>query len=290
MVTKFGRVITCSGRTLTSKSRDLLINEPYISTSAILMAIKLGRVVTYGWKTPPSKSHDLLITQSRDKWNKTYICTSTIPMVTKFGKVVTYGGRTPHNYSHDLWWCVQLANEKSYYCIFTILIASKSGWRLEDPTLQVTWSLITWSREKLKNLCLHFNNTYDGQTWQSDGLGWGTPSTKSQEGLIKWSYGHYLWNIFKWSVAILLIILSLLSVVLSRWENNFDTILFNFSELLALETNDLESNDLQIYKFLLIRWNQTRFFHTHSISICTTHLRYDSVSQFPHIEVKIICR
>ena len=29
--------------------------------------------------------------------------------------------------------------------------------------------------------------------------------------------------------------LSLLSAVLSRWENNFDTILFSFSDLLALE-------------------------------------------------------
>ena len=134
-----------------------------------------------------------------------------------------------------------------------------------------------WSREKLINLYLHFNNTYDGQTLQSGGLGWGTPSTKSFEGLIKWSHGHYLLNVFKSSVAILLIILSLLSVVLSRWENNFDTILFNFSELLALETT--KSNDVQICQFMLIIWNQTRFFHAHTISIYTTRLRYDSFSK-----------
>ena len=45
--------------------------------------------------------------------------------------------------------------------------------------------------------------------------------------------------------------ISLLSVVLSGWENNFATILFNFSELLALEIT--KSNDVQICQFILTR-------------------------------------
>ena len=55
--------------------------------------------------------------------------------------------------------------------------------------------------------------------------------------------------------------LNLLSVVLSRWGNNSDTILFNFSDLLALEIT--KSNYVQICQFILIRWNQTCFFHGH---------------------------
>ena len=42
----------------------------------------------------------------------------------------------------------------------------------------------------------------------------GTPSPKSRERLTKWLRGHYLLNVFKASVAIILKILSLLSVVL----------------------------------------------------------------------------
>ena len=45
--------------------------------------------------------------------------------------------------------------------------------------------------------------------------------------------------------------ISLLSVVLSGWENNFAIILFNFSELLALEIT--KSNDVQICQFILTR-------------------------------------
>ena len=74
--------------------------------------------------------------------------------------------------------------------------------------------LTTSSREKLKNFYLHFNNTYGSQTWQSRGLGSKTPSGKSRERLTKWLRGHYLLNVFKASVAIILKILSLLSVVL----------------------------------------------------------------------------
>ena len=64
-------------------------------------------------------------------------------------------------------------------------------------------------------------------------------------------HGHYLPNALKISVAILLIMLSLLSVVLSRWKSNFYTILFNFSELLALEIT--KSNDVQICQFKLMK-------------------------------------
>ena len=42
--------------------------------------------------------------------------------------------------------------------------------------------------------------------------------------------------------------ISLLSVVLSGWENNFATILFNFSELLALEIT--KSNDVQLSVYI----------------------------------------
>ena len=86
----------------------------------------------------------------------------------------------------------------------------------------------------------------------------GDTSTKSRKSLTKWSLAHYLSNVFKTYVAIHLIMLSLLTVVLSRRENNFDIILFNFSELLALEIT--KSNDVQVCQFTLIRWNPICFF------------------------------
>ena len=52
------------------------------------------------------------------------------------------------------------------------------------------------------------------KTWQSRDLGSETPSPKSCELLTKSSRGHYLLNDSKTSVAIILKILSLLSVVL----------------------------------------------------------------------------
>ena len=134
--------------------------------------------------------------------------------------------------------------------------------------------MVTWKIKKLIS-------ALQQHLWQSNLAGWwlrvGAPSTKSRERLTKWLRGHYSLNAFKTSVAIVLIILSLLSVVLSRWENNFDTILFNFSELLPLEIT--KSNDVQICQFILIRRNQTCFFHGHIISIYTTHLTYDSSSK-----------
>ena len=74
--------------------------------------------------------------------------------------------------------------------------------------------LITWSREKLKYFYLHLNNINCSQTWQSRDLGWETPSLNSCEHLTKWLRGHYLLNVFKASVAIILKVLSLLSAVL----------------------------------------------------------------------------
>ena len=61
---------------------------------------------------------------------------------------------------------------------------------------------------------MHINHTYGSQTWKSRGLGWETPSSKLHEHLTKWLRGHYLLNAFKASGAIILKILSLLSVVL----------------------------------------------------------------------------
>ena len=98
-----------------------------------------------------------------------------------------------------------------------------------------------WSRKKSKNLnlYLHFNNTYDNQTGQDGDLWWETPSTKSRERLIKWSYGHYLLNVFKTSPVILLMILSLMSVVLRYLDDEIILILsyliFQNFELLKLQ-------------------------------------------------------
>ena len=71
---------------------------------------------------------------------KTDICSSTVSMATKPGRVVTYDRKTPPTKLRDL--------------------------------------LITWSRGKCKTLHLHFNNTYDHQTWQSDNLWWWDPNFK----------------------------------------------------------------------------------------------------------------
>ena len=138
-----------------------------------------------------------------------------------------------------------MKNEKSYNCISTIPIASKSdrevtqSWRTQPAKSRDL--LIMWSRKKSKNLnlYLHFNNTYDNQTWQDGDLWWETPSTKSRERLIKWSYGHYLLNVFKTSPVILLMILSLMSVVLRYLDDEIILILsyliFQNFELLKLQ-------------------------------------------------------
>ena len=81
-------------------------------------------------------------------FKKTDICSSTASMATKAGRVVTYGQKTPPTKLRDL--------------------------------------LITWSRGKCKTLHLHFNNTYDHQTWQSDNLWWRDPNFK-----FTWSF-HYV--------------------------------------------------------------------------------------------------
>ena len=64
-----------------------------------------------------------------------------------------------------------------------------------------------------------------------------------------------------------------------------------FSELLALEIT--KSNDVQIYQFILMRWNQTCFSHGHIISIYMTRLMYNSFSkkmQMSHIDLLKIKR
>ena len=126
------------------------------------------------------------------------------------------------------WLCGHVTKEKPYNCITTIPIASKSGrvvtygWRTQSAKSRDL--LITWSCGKLWNLYLQFSNTHGSQTWEDGGLGWGTQSTKSRERLTKWSSGHYLSNVFETSVAILLIMLSLLIVVLSTIPHlNFET-------------------------------------------------------------------
>ena len=121
-------------------------------------------------------------------------------------RVVTYGRKTPTTKSRDLLIMWLRDKCKSLYLQFCITgITSKLG-RVKSLDL-----LITWSREKLKNLYLHFNSTCGSQTWEGSDLGWGTPSTKSRERLIKCSRGHYTLDIFKTSVAILLTKLSLLN-------------------------------------------------------------------------------
>ena len=111
------------------------------------------------------------------------------------------------------WWRAHVTNQKSCNCFSIITETSKFG-RLEDSTHQVMWLFDTWSREKSKNFYLHFSNTHCSQTWQSRGLGWETTYSESRERLTRWLRGHYLFNVFKGSVAIILKILSLLSVVL----------------------------------------------------------------------------
>ena len=111
-----------------------------------------------------------------------------------------------------------MKNEKPYNCLSTIPRASKFGraltygWRAQ-PSKSCD-CLITWSCEKLKNVYLYFNNIYDSQTWQSRGLGLETLSPKSRQRLTKWLCGHFLLNVFKASVAIILRTLGLLSAVI----------------------------------------------------------------------------
>ena len=88
---------------------------------------------------------------------------------------------------------------------------------------------ISWSREKLENFYLHFNIIYCSQTW-------GTQSLKSRELLTKLLRGHYLLNIFKASVAIVLKILNLLSVLLCFLDVKIILmLLFNFQKHFSID-------------------------------------------------------
>ena len=119
------------------------------------------------------------------------------------------------------------------------------------------------------------------------------------------------------------------SVTFSRWRNNLDTILLDFqkqpsinvlrkrcsenmqhtsahfqntSEHLCWATSGFfrilalgitKSNIVEIWKYILIRWNQTCFFQGHIISIYIIHLMYDSFSkkiQISDMDLKIIQR
>ena len=84
---------------------------------------------------------------------KTYICSSAIPMATKFGTLVPCSGGNPPSKSRDL--------------------------------------LITWSRDKLKHLYLHFHNTYGHQTWQGGNLPLEDPTY-----LVRWSFD----NVATWQI------------------------------------------------------------------------------------------
>ena len=88
--------------------------------------------------------------------------------------------------------------------------------RRTQPTKSCDRS-ITWSREELK--------IYQ----QSRDLGWKTPSGTSRERLTKWLRGHYLLNVFKASVAIILKIWSLLSAVLHFLDDKIILILSHLS-------------------------------------------------------------
>ena len=120
------------------------------------------------------------------------------------------------------WYHGHVKNEKPCNCLSTIPRASKFGrvlawvWRIQ-PSHVIIWSC--GHVKNLKNFYLHFNNIYCSQIWQSRGLGWGTSSPKLRKRLTKWLHDHCLLNVFKVSVAIILKILSLLSVVLRFIDN-----------------------------------------------------------------------
>ena len=163
------------------------------------------------------------------------IWTSAIPMISKLARVVTCSGETPSSKSHELLIMWHVINEKTYICTSIISMTTKLGrvvtygWKPHLLGHVTFWSRRHMANEK-KDLHWHFQNN----VWPSGHV-----------------HGHYLPNVFKISVAILLIMLSLLSVVLSRWESSFHTILFKFSELLALEIT--KSNDVQICQFILMK-------------------------------------
>ena len=84
---------------------------------------------------------------------KTYICSSAIPMATKFDKLLTWSEGNPPSKSRDL--------------------------------------LITWSRDKLKHLYLHFHNTYGHQTWHGGNL-----LLKNPTYLVRWPFD----NVATWQI------------------------------------------------------------------------------------------
>ena len=275
MTTKIGRVVTY-GSEHHLQSHVILdyvvmwhMKKNYFCFSTISMATKLGKVVTYCWETPPTKSREPLIPWSLDKYKTLYLHFHNghhlwLPNLAE-GRLLVWGR---HSISPvTFWWFDHITYEKPYKGISTILIASKSG-------RVVTWDwrnriaksrddiLITCSHENLKNLYWYFIKAYGSQTWRDGSLWLGTQSTKSCKRFTKWSRASCLLNDFKTFVAILLTILSLLSAVLPKWQNNFDIILFNFSELLALEIS--KSTDVQM---------------CHIFFNYTTHLTHDSFSK-----------
>ena len=107
----------------------------------------------------------------------------------------------PYPWSHMTFWLRDnVANVKPYICFYPIPVATKLNRVVPCgggiPTSKSRDLLVTWPRDKW--IC------------QDGNLGWGTLFTISCGRLTKLPRGHYLLNVFKTSVAILLIILSLL--------------------------------------------------------------------------------
>ena len=177
-----------------------------------------------GWGNPTFKvmwPFDYVVTWQTQK---TYLHLHNTK-ATKLGRVLTYIGGIPSTTSSNLlisW------KTKNLITVFPQYLEPPNlasiNLRLEHSTKSCD-NLITWSREKLKNIYLHFNNICGSQTWQSGGLWWGTPFPKPCERVAKWLRGHCMLNVFKAFVPIILKILSLLSLMLCFLDDEINLML-----------------------------------------------------------------
>ena len=285
IATKLCKVVIYCQKTTPTKSCDVLIKWSRDKCKALYLFFRN----TCSHQTQQSSNLSWRELNFKAMWpflcgvtwymKKTGICTSTIPITIKLGRVVTYSEKTPPTNLRDLSITWSRGKCKLLYLdvgnTYDLQTCQSGNLQWRNPKFKVTWTFDHVTRDKWKNLYRHLHYIYDHQTWQSGNLRLEAPSIRSRDLLMtqahgKWKkrltlawifqnnvwpsghvYGHYLPDVFKISVAILLIVLSLLSVVLSRWESNFHTILFKFSELLALEIT--KSNDVQICQFILMK-------------------------------------
>ena len=178
IATNLGKVVTSCQKTTPTKSCDVLIKWSRDKCKTLYLLFRntcshqTQQSGNLSWREPNFKATWPFVCGVTWLMKKTCICTSTIPITTKLGRVVTYSRKTPPTKLRDLSITCSCDKCKLLYLDFGNtydLQTWQSGnlqWR--NPKFKVTWTFDYVTRNKWKNLHLHY--IYDHQIWQSGNI------------------------------------------------------------------------------------------------------------------------